>query len=204
MEVLSQWQAGFRRPAPKQGPWVLILQLTLLATLFAIILPGQAAIADESLEKRVKAAFLHKFGGYVEWPPTAFATQDSPLILCLLGSDADFNAALEKMAQGTNIHGHPLAVRELHAAEAEADCHILYVGTSDTQTSAEALEAARGKHVLTVSDSAAPGIISFVIANNRVRFNIDDKAAAENGLVISSKLLDLAANVTRRNQEAQN
>jgi hypothetical protein len=122
------------------------------------------------------------------------------LSLCLLGSDADFNAALEKMAQGTSIHGHPVTVREVQAQEAEADCHILYVDTPDTQTSVEALNAVRGKHVLTVSDSAAPGIISFVITDNRVRFNINDKAAAENGLVISSKLLDLAANVTRRSQ----
>ena len=201
MEILdARLQGAKHRLIPKSG--VRFQNLILLVSLFLIIMQGQAAIADESLEKRVKAAFLHKFGGYVEWPAAAFDSQDSPLTVCLLGSDAGFNAALEKMAQGSNIHGHPIAVRELATGEVEADCHILYVDTPDPQISAQALEAVRGKNVLTVSDSASQGIISFLIADNRVRFNINDKAAAENGLVISSKLLDLAANVTRRDQGA--
>jgi len=56
--------------------------------------------------------------------------------------------------------------------------------------------------VLTVTDSMtdprSKGIINFVIDNNRVRFEIDNRAAAENGLTISSKLLSLAISVRPR------
>jgi hypothetical protein len=56
--------------------------------------------------------------------------------------------------------------------------------------------------VLTVTDSArdepARGIINFLIQNNRVRFEIDNGAAAESGLTISSKLLSLAVSVKPR------
>jgi hypothetical protein len=49
-----------------------------------------------------------------------------------------------------------------------------------------------------MANGGARGIIEFVIENNRVRFNIDDQAAAANGLVISSQLLNLARNVRVR------
>ncbi|HEU4708207.1 MAG TPA: YfiR family protein [Methylophilaceae bacterium] len=173
-----------------------------LLALLVIVLPSQAAIADQSLEKKVKAAFLYKFGSYVEWPSTSFASAESPFGVCVLDGDADFTAALKTMVQSEHIHGHPVVVRELHAATSGPDCHILYLGTSDPQLSTEAIKAVEGKNVLTVSDNSGQGIISFLIADNRVRFTINDKAAADNGLVISSKLLDLAVNVTRRNQGA--
>ena len=65
------------------------------------------------------------------------------------------------------------------------------------------LGAARGSPALTVTDVGqdAPekGIINFVIADNRVRFEIDDRAAAQAGFTISSKLLSLALSIKPRN-----
>jgi hypothetical protein len=42
------------------------------------------------------------------------------------------------------------------------------------------------------------GMINFVIKDNRVRFTVDDEAAAQNGLAISSKLLGVALAVKPR------
>jgi hypothetical protein len=54
--------------------------------------------------------------------------------------------------------------------------------------------------VMTVTDSGmrAHGIISFVVIDNHVRFDIDDDAARRVGLSISSKLLTLAHAVRHR------
>ena len=41
-------------------------------------------------------------------------------------------------------------------------------------------------------------MISFVMLDNHVRFDIDDAAARKDGIRISSKLLELAHKVTRR------
>ena len=56
--------------------------------------------------------------------------------------------------------------------------------------------------MVTVTDSGlkARGVISFVIEDNHVRFDIDDAAAAQGGLMISSKLLGLAHAVKQRGQ----
>jgi hypothetical protein len=84
------------------------------------------------------------------------------------------------------------------AAEA-AGCQILYTSETGAQQLAAILKAVRGKDILTVTDARdgpdASPIITFLIQNNSVRFEIDEKAATENGLVISSQLLALATTV---------
>lgn len=178
--------------------WVSLGAMAVLTVLTMVALPSQGAIAEGSLEYKVKAAFLYKFIAYVDWPATAFSSSTSPFSICLTDSNEQFNATLKKMASGGNVNGHPIVIQQITPEENEADCHILYLGASDPQRATEVAEAVRGANVLTVSNSAPQGIIDFVIADNRVRFNIDDEAAAQNGLVISSKLLSLAVNVKRR------
>ena len=44
----------------------------------------------------------------------------------------------------------------------------------------------------------ARGIVNLIVQENKVRFEIDDRTAMEDGLAISSKLLSLAARVRSR------
>ena len=175
--------------------------LVVLIALAIIFLLNKPAVADESLEYGVKAAFLSKFGSYVEWPATAFISPTSPFNLCLTGSADQFSSTLEKVIGGESINGRGVVIRRIKTVERNAGCHILYVGATESERSAQIIESVRGNNVLTVGDGGSNGIIDFVITNNRVRFNIDDEAAAQNGLVISSRLLSLALNVKRRNSK---
>ena len=159
----------------------------------------QMAAADEpSLEVAVKAAFLAKFGAYVDWPSTAFDGPSAPLTVCVAGNDP-FGPALDKAIAGQHVGDRAIAVKRLKTVTPHAGCQILYLGANDAQTLAQSLDAVRGDSVLTVTDGAkgdAVGVIDFVLNDNRVRFDIDDRAASANGLQISSKLLSLALSVT--------
>ena len=177
------------------------------AVLCFVLTPGLAAAAeDESLEYAVKAAYLSKFGLYVEWPATAFSSPSSAINLCIVGEDP-FGAMLNEVVSDQRIGGRAILIRRLKTVGRDSGCHILYIGEADTQRVTQIIEAVRGSSVLTVSDAhepgAATGIINFVIKADRVRFDIDDQAAAQNGLTISSKLLSLALSVKpRQAQEA--
>lgn len=146
----------------------------------------------------VKAAFLFKFTSYVEWPPSAFMSTATTLNICLVGSSDQFNTTLSKVVQGESIDGRRIMVSQIQAGEKISGCQILFIGSPDGQRSAAILESVRGTPTLTVSNQPSEGIIGFLILNNRVRFNIDAVSAAENGLVISSRLMTLAVNVKRR------
>ena len=171
----------------------------LLLGLALLCAPVRAA--EESLEYPVKAAFLAKFGAFVEWPAAAFATPGSPLQLCVLGDDP-FGATLDRAVSSQQVDGRAIEVRRLKAVRPDSGCHIVYIAASEAPRVAQVVESLRGSGVLTVSDVKAPaavaGIINFVVKDQRVRFDIDDEAAMHNRLAISSKLLGVALNVKPR------
>lgn len=188
-----------RKIAPKQGYRQANIARVSLALAGITLALGTAYAQIE--EYAVKAAYLYKFGLFVEWPNSAFATPTSPVNLCIAGEDP-FGQTLDRLVADEKIKGRSIVVRRLKTVARNPACHILYAGGSAEQDPAEMLDTVRGSPVLTVTDSspvlAQNAIINFVIADNRVRFNIDDAAAAQNGLTISSKLSSLALNVKLR------
>ena len=148
-----------------------------------------------SLEYPIKATYLYKFAPFVTWPEAAFDSPGSPFVLCIVGEDP-FGSLLDQAVAGQRVGQHPIVVRRLQKVDRGANCHILFVGASRGQAAADALAVVKGAPVLTVTDSVGAdtgaSVIHFVVQDNRVRFRIDGQAAAQNGLVISSKLLSLA------------
>jgi hypothetical protein len=160
----------------------------------AFLLAIPTATAENApLEYAVKATYLYKFAPFVTWPPSA--PQKATFDLCLSGNDEVTRLAPEAAA-GQSVNGKPLAIRILAAGESADDCQILYIAASPT--AAQTLDAVRNKPVLTITDAAPSGhgIIGFTIVQHHVRFDIDNRLAANAGLSISSKLLSLANAVT--------
>jgi hypothetical protein len=151
----------------------------------------------QSVEYAVKAAYLAKFAPFIAWPDRAFAAPDAPLTICILGDDP-FGTDLDKALAGQKDGEHPLAARRLAAPDPAAACHILF--TRNEALAEQALTQMRTRPVVTVTDSGmqAHGVISFVVSENHVRFDIDNDAAEAVGLSISSKLLGLAHAVRRK------
>lgn len=168
--------------------------------LLALAGPWVAARADESgaLALAVKAAFLYKFEPFVSWPASAFPAPDSPFNLCVVGDDP-FGSLLDRVVAGQQTAGHGIAVVRLRALSPDAHCSLAYIAAADAAAARQAEAAVAGTPVLTITDSiadaSAKGMINFVIADNRVRFEIDAALARQAGLEISSKLLSLAVSV---------
>lgn len=157
------------------------------------------ARGDGTLEYAVKAAYLVKFIPFIEWPDNAFPGPGAPLNICILGPDP-FGAALDRAAAGQRVGDHALSVRRIESLDPLQPCQIVFAGGSDALAASDMVEALKTRPVLTVTDSGvrAHGVIAFVVADNHVRFDIDDAQAGAEGLTISSKLLDLARNVRRK------
>lgn len=166
---------------------------TRIAGLVLAVLCG-AAWAGGSLETGIKATYLYKFAPFVDWPAGAFASADAPVTICVAGTDP-FGPSLDQVAGRERVGGRAMAVKHMTAVAPGSGCQIAYLSGSAEQSVEQGLTVLRGRPVLTVTDGADPGahgIISFVIAEGRVRFQIDNAMAEENHIVISSKLLSLA------------
>ena len=156
-----------------------------------------AAASAEPTEWDVKAAFLPRFARYVSWPPAAMPRRDAPFVLCVVGSDP-FGTAIDQAARSQAIDGRRIAVRRLVSAAGVDGCHIAFVGSGRATNASQLLAALGRRPVLTVTDetsAGARGIIHFAIVGGRVRFYIDEVAAQQRRLVISSRLLALAIRV---------
>jgi uncharacterized protein DUF4154 len=142
--------------------------------LLALALP-LAAMAQESRpgEVQIKAAFLYKFGEFVQWPPAAFARADAPFAIGVMGAD-DVAAALGGL-------------------------HVLFIGQGDSARLAETLAAVKGQPLLTVTESdnaiSHGSMINFVAEDQKVRFDIALPSAERSQLKISSRLLAVARKV---------
>jgi hypothetical protein len=148
-----------------------------------------------SLELAEKAAYLDKFLPFVEWPQSSFPAADSPIEICIVGRDP-FGRFLDHTVAGQRVGGRPIVVRYLSEVSATSACHLAYLGQSAAQSVSQEIEILRHRPVLTVTDSSAGetnrGIINLDVDNNRVRFEVDERAAEQSHIGISSKLLDLA------------
>jgi hypothetical protein len=178
----------------------------------AVILPWAGLISvparadDAPLVRAIEAVFLTKFSAFVEWPRDASvsgegSSRSRQSALCVLGGGeiADDAAVAERKIGEIESQ---LTVRAVTLQGCGEGCRILFIGADvASSTIAAALRAVSGAPTLTVTDRAAAGgkgIINFVLANNRVRFEIDDSEAARHQLRISSKLLSIATAVKPR------
>jgi hypothetical protein len=148
-------------------------------------------------ESAVKAAFLFKFGSFVEWPAGSFRSPQSPLVIGVFGDDA-VASELEQIARGREIDGRPVTVLRVRAPEEVRDLHVLFAGGTRESRAREVLEAVRGP-VLTVGEvplggRAAP-VLYFREEQDRVRFGASLPAAQARGLKLSAKLLAVAQHV---------
>lgn len=176
------------------------LALLLAAGGFAAMTAGVREAGAQPMEAAVKAAFLPKFAPYATWPTSLAAAPASPFVICIVGRDP-FGALIDQAAEGARREASPVVVRRLERVERNSGCHIAYLGGSATQPVAAGLAAIGGAPVLTVTDTRVGpdrGILHFELSGGRVRFHIDDAAAARAQLGVSSKLLSLALTVRPR------
>jgi len=169
-----------------------------LVFLLGLVLPPPSPAADESLEYQVKAAFLLNFTKFVEWPAAAFEAADSPIAICILGEDP-FGTALDQIVAGEVVSGRKLTIQRLKRAPAPKSCQVLFIGRADKDV--PKIPPGLGPGVLTVGDGESfirdGGMIAFVLENRRVRFSINQSAAENAGLRLSSKLLSVARSVEK-------
>lgn len=158
---------------------------------------GQAQGLGLVRESAVKAAFLYKFGGFVEWPAGTFPSPAAPFVIGVFGDDA-VAAELEQLTRGREVNGHPVVVVRVRDGDDLAPMQILYAGGPRESRVRELLASVRGP-VLTVADAALAGraapVLSFTQDEGRLRFTASLTAATARGLKLSSRLLAVAQSV---------
>jgi hypothetical protein len=159
---------------------------------------AQTSDSSDSSEYLIKAGFIFNFAKFVEWPSSAFAQPDSPIVIGILGSDP-FGTIIDRIVQDKKIGTRGFVVKRLKWGtdlKELKECKILFVGASEKAHVDELVQIVRGLPILTVGETLGfaerGGVIRFVLEANRVRFEVNVVAAQQADLTISSRLLTLA------------
>ncbi|MDX1341996.1 MAG: YfiR family protein [Reinekea sp.] len=140
------------------------------------------------------AVFLYNFSNFIEWPSSAFQ-RNANLEICLLGK-VDFADTMRNF-EGTPIRGHPLRIVATQDEQmVMGGCHILYVGIDRRADLQRFLKNLNHMFVLSVGENdnfiKDGGTINIVRTADQALFSIDLNKAVQNGLTVSSDLLELA------------
>ena len=169
-----------------------------LAVALALLLGSSHVRADSdttTAEYRIKAAFLYKFVGFVDWPPATFERADAPFTIGVLGG-ATLGNELAQIAAGRQVNGHPVRVRLLGHGDSPAGLQVLFVGRGEAARLNAVAAAAEGTATLVVSESdgalALGSAINFVVVDDKVRFDVALRPVNRAGLKISARLLSVA------------
>jgi hypothetical protein len=179
------------------------LRTSLMALLFGVTLTmtSKAESAAETLEYRVKAAFVCKFASYVEWPSQSFAHPEDPVVIGVIATDAVFEE-LSRTAGALSVEGRRLVVRKVTRSEPVVGAHLVYITRSGDDQLAETLAMLKGQPVLAVTESsrgpALGSMINFVVVDDKVRFDVSPQTAEASQLRISARLLGVARSVVGR------
>jgi len=172
---------------PFRGLWLLILLIGVPACL-------QAQAKTE--EYHVKAGFIFHFAQLVDWPASAAGGPD--FVLCTLGDDP-FQGQLETTLDGKAIGTRPIHILHVKQPQEARGCQVLFISNSEDQRLPKILGELGTSPVMTVGEAndfiERGGMIRFVLEQDKVRFEINLKAADPAGLKFSSRLLLLAKNV---------
>jgi len=168
---------------------------TLVPPLFA---------ADAYSEDAIKAAYLYRFAGYVNWPEPG--PGNTPFIIDVLGSPG-VAKELRRLLPGHLINNRAPQVREITGTRDFGTAQMLYVGAGRAHLLRSLVPVPGRASMLLVTDEeeglTAGSTLNFLTVDRSVRFEVSLTAADRWGLKISSELLGVALRVqgSKRQQE---
>ena len=167
----------------------------LLAVGMALAVAVPDAVAQPVSEPAVKAAFLYKFLGYLEWPPQELGAPDNPYAIGVMGAD-EIAAELERLVPGRVVNGRHVIVRRVREGEPTRGLHVLFIGRAVARELVRGLQRP-GLLVVTETDRGleAGGAVNLVTVEDRVGFEVSLEAAERAGVAISSRMLAVARRV---------
>lgn len=160
---------------------------------FCLPVSHPEAMANETMEHQVKAAFIYNFIAFTHWPDSTGQT----INLCIYGEDY-FGKEIDKL-QNRSINNRHIKVTLIADLDQLKACQVIFFSRSVNNQLSRILSDLQNEPILTLADSpnaTTQGIaINMSLINEKIVFEINLAQVREAGLDISSKLLQLAIKV---------
>ncbi len=155
----------------------------------------RANYSSSSQDDKYKAMFVYNFTRSVEWPSSEMK---GDFVICVMNQD-DVLKQMKAIAEGKVVGNSPISVVGVENINKIPKCHILYLPSNvkDADIS-DAVAKVGNAATLIVSD--CPGAVKYgscinlVTVENKIKFEINDKAIKDRNLQLNKALLNNAVN----------
>ncbi len=157
--------------------------------------PLSAAQEIEINAEALKAAFLHNFPSFINWP-----NMPETLDLCILG-ESPFGKTLEALNRQAQLQDaeQTLRIQYHNRVQGLENCHMVYISDSEKYRQTAILDHLANHPIVTVSSlpnfARRGGHIEFFTVQKRVRFYINNTMLKQQKLKAGANLLRVAADV---------
>ncbi len=175
-------------PLTRVALWISLAMLTLC--------PQSVGQVQTASEYQVEAAYLYNFAKFTEWPKQSLPDGPSPLVIGAAGGDSEFLEVLRRTVAGKTIGTHPVAVKRVSSLDEMKSCHLVFFRSSDRKRTQSAIAGLGQASVLLVGMEQTflqqGGMITLVLENGRIRFEVDQASLDRANIRLSPNLLTLA------------
>lgn len=120
---------------------------------------------------------------------------EGPFKIGVLG-ETSIMPELQQMARTKRAGSQPIKIVQYFVPSEIDSCHILYLGDKDSPMFADALLKIKNSNTLLVTErkglAKKGAAISFVVIENKQKFELNKKNLEKSGLQVNSALLSLA------------
>lgn len=134
---------------------------------------------------------MYHFTKYVDWPE---AKKSGDFVIGVVGN-SDIYKELETIAATKKAGTQTIVIKKISSPSEAASCHIAFISASQSGSLDQYLQSTASKPVLIVTEKnglAKKGAgINFIIADEKLKFEINKSSVESNSLKVSGDLLKL-------------
>jgi hypothetical protein len=192
--------SGQARHGSGSGAFSCCLWVAFLAAFVGLVLASAPTASQPAFasEHSLKAAFIYKFIGYVDWPAEAFESEQAPIVIAVRGDDR-LLAELREVVTDRSINNRPLLIADADSEASAQAAHVLFVAGSPDHYLPQLRDIGNTGATLVITDFDgaldAGSVINFRTVDRRLRFEVSLESAERQGLKLSSRLLAVALHV---------
>lgn len=152
---------------------------------------GSSARAQQSTDYAVHANIIYHFTKYINWPDEK---KSGDFVIGIIGESPLYDK-LKTFISNKTVGSQHIIIRRYSSSAQSFNCHILFVGEDESSSLKKIAAGTSASSILLVTESdglARKGAcINFVIADDRLKLEINKKNIEQRDLGIATELLNL-------------
>jgi hypothetical protein len=173
--------------------WLAVL--IFVSACYAAAAADKPTVTAAAEEHQLKAAGFYNLILYTEFPATAFASSEAPLVIGVM-EQGPVALMLQEMTRNETWHGRRIVLQQCRTGAEMKMCHVIYLSGSGYARWPAMRQEFAGRPILTVGDGQTfardGGVVQLGLDQNQLKLVVNLAAVRQAGLTISSKVLRLS------------